>query len=100
MKVTFLEEAQSEFLAAISYYEEARAGLGQQFREEVDRSVLGIAEHPDLCRLRSGGYRRMNLRVFPYYLPYVIRAETLWILAVAHGSRRPQYWIQRKQSIH
>jgi hypothetical protein len=38
----------------------------------------------------------MNLRVFPYYIPYIIRGEMLWVLAVAHGSRKPEYWIGRK----
>ena len=99
MIVRFVEEAQCEFLAAISEYEEVRAGLGQRFKHEVDRCVSWIADHPDLYRLRAGGYRRINLRVFPYYVPYVVRGETLWILAVAHGSRKPRYWISRRNQL-
>ena len=67
MIVRFVEEAQREFLEAISYYEEARAGLGRRFKDQVDRSVMWIADHPEIYRLRPGGYRRINLRVFPYY---------------------------------
>jgi hypothetical protein len=63
--IRFVEEAQSEFLDAITSYEEARAGLGRQFKDQVDRSVSWIADHPQLYRLRPGGYRRINLRVFP-----------------------------------
>jgi plasmid stabilization system protein ParE len=62
----------------------------------VDRSILWIADHPELCRLRPGAYRRINLRVFPYYIPYIVREQTLWVLAVAHGSRKPLYWISRR----
>jgi plasmid stabilization system protein ParE len=98
--VRFVEEAQREFLDAISAYEEVRAGLGQRFKDEVDRCVLWIAGHPELYRLRPGGHRRINLRVFPYYLPYVLRGETLWVLAVAHGGRKPLYWISRRGQIH
>jgi plasmid stabilization system protein ParE len=97
--VRFVEEAQHEFLDAISEYEVARAGLGQRFKEEVDRCVLWIAAHPELYRLRSVSYRRINLRVFPYYIPYVFREETLWILAVAHASRKPLYWISRRKRV-
>jgi plasmid stabilization system protein ParE len=97
MTITFLPEAQSEFLDAISHYEEARPGLGQRFKDEVDRTLLWLAEHPEHCRLRPGGYRRMNVRVFPYYIPYIVRQTTLWVLAVAHGSRKPEYWSQRKR---
>lgn len=96
MIVRFVEEAQREFLDAISYYEETRAGFGRRFKDEVDRSVLWIADHSELYRPRPGGYRRINLRVFPYYVPYIVREQTLWVLAVAHGSRRPLYWISRR----
>jgi plasmid stabilization system protein ParE len=97
--IRFVEEAQSEFLDAISGYEEARAGLGQRFKDEVDRCTLWIADHPELYRLRPDGYRRINLRVFPYYLPYITRGDILWVLAVAHGSRKPLYWISRRSQM-
>ena len=99
MTIRFVEEAQTEFLDAISYYEEARAGLGARFKDAVDRSVLWIADHPELYRLRPGGYRRINLRVFSYYIPYIVRGQTLWVLAVAHGSRKPLYWISRRTKV-
>ena len=99
MTIRFVDEAQREFLDAISDYEEARASLGQRFKDEIDRCILWIADHPDLYRLRAGGYRRIKLRVFPYYIPYIVRAETLWILAVAHGNRKPLYWISRRNQV-
>ncbi len=99
MRIRFVEEAQSEFLDTISEYEEVRAGLGERFKDEVDRCVLSVGDHPELYRLRPAGYRRINLRVFPYYLPYIVRGETLWVLAVAHGNRKPHYWISRRKGI-
>ena len=96
MNIVFLPEAKDEFLDAISYYEEARAGLGQRFKDETDRCILWTAEHSDLYRLRSGGYRRINLRAFPFYVPFIIRGSTLWVLAVAHSARKPEYWINRR----
>src|SRR6266480_1352888 len=98
MKIIFLYEAQLEFPNAISYYERERKGLGRRFKDEVDKSVRWLATRPEVCRLRSGGYRRMNLRIFPYYIPYIIREESLWILAIAHTRRKPEYWLQRKNS--
>lgn len=99
MTVRFVEEAQQEFLDAISFYEEARAGLGRRFKEQVDRSVRWIADHPELYRLRPGAYRRINLQAFPYYVPYIVRDRTLWVLAETHGSRKPLYWISRRNKI-
>ncbi len=99
MTIRFVDEVQREFLDAISEYEEARGGLGERFKDEVDRCVLWIADHPELYPLRPGSYRRINLRVFPYYIPYIVREQTLWILAIAHASRRPLYWISRRNEI-
>lgn len=97
MKVRFVEEASSELLDAISYYEQAHAGLGERFSDEIDRCVKRIAENPELHRLRPGGYRRINLRTFPYYLSFFTHDQTLWVLAVGHASRRPCYWISRRK---
>ncbi len=66
---------------------------------EVDRCILWIEDHPELYRLRPGGYRRATLRVFPYYIPYVVREEIVWILAVAHASQKPLYWISRRNRV-
>ena len=98
MTIRFVEEARREFLDAISHYEDARGGLGQRFKEEVDRCILWTADHSELYRLRPGAYRRVNLRVFPYYIPFVVRGQNLWILAIAHGNRKPQYWISRGEA--
>jgi plasmid stabilization system protein ParE len=73
MKITFLEEADSEFSAAVAYYDRQEPGLGQRFEDEIDRALCWLIEHPHLCPLRRGIYRRMNLHIFPYYIPYIIR---------------------------
>jgi hypothetical protein len=41
------------------------------------------------------GYRRVNLRVFPYYVAYIVRDPTIWVLSIAHGHSLPEYWIDR-----
>ena len=52
--------------------------------------------HPDLPRIRPGGYRRVNLKVFPYYVAYVLHQGDVWVLAIAQGHRKPEYWIGRR----
>lgn len=96
MKVRFLGEAQQEFLDAILYYEDAESGLGGRFSAELERAVQLLREHPEIYRVRIAGQRRINLRIFPFYLPFVVRGETVWVLAVAHESRKPRYWISRR----
>lgn len=95
MNVRFVEPAAQEFLEVISYYEGEHPGLGSRFKVDVDRTLTWLTIHPEACPLRNQGYRQFRLRVFPYYIPYIVRGSTLWVLAVAHMRRQPEYWIQR-----
>ncbi len=99
MTVRFVEEARDEFLDAIRYYEDAEPGLGRRFRVELEKSVRHLCDHPETYRIRSADQRRINLKTFPFYLPFIIRGETVWVLAVAHESRRPRYWISRRPPV-
>ena len=95
MTLIILGEAEQDFAESIAYYESKEPGLGWRFRNEVAEVVKRILRHPELARLRPKGYRRVNLRAFPHYIAYVIRRDTIWIVAIAHGYRRPEFWIGR-----
>jgi hypothetical protein len=84
-----------EIQEAAEYYEAERAGLGDRFWREVDAHIRWISVNPTVPRLQPGDYRRVNLKVFPYYIAYAIRGETIVLLAVAHGHRKPQYWTEK-----
>jgi len=90
-----LEEAAQEFAASVTYYETREPGLGLRFRSEVEAVVDWIGRFPEVPRLRKKGYRRVNLRTFPHYVAYIIRGNTIWIVAIAHGHRRPEVWMNR-----
>lgn len=99
MKVEILREAEDELAAAIARYEEIEPGLGIRLKEEVRAVIRWIAASPELPRLRPKGYRRVNLKIFRYYVAYFIWQDVIWILAVAHGHRRPEYWLKRKDQL-
>lgn len=96
MKLALLDETQDELVDAIAYYEGVELGLGRRLRDEVTSNLTWIQAHPDLPLLRPQGFYRVNLRTFPYYIPYIIRNDTVWVLAIAHVRRRPLYWIGRR----
>jgi plasmid stabilization system protein ParE len=95
MTLIILGEAEEEFAHSVAYYESKETGLGTRFRNEVAEEMQRILRHPELPRLRPKGYPRLNLCVFPHYIAYVIRGETVWIVAIAAGDRRPEFWIDR-----
>lgn len=43
----------------------------------------------------SLGVRRKLLRRFPFAIVFIELADSIRVLAVAHGARRPAYWRHR-----
>ena len=95
MKHIFHPAAEPELLEALRYYRDIDHFLGKDLDNRISRMIADIKKHSRMFRLREGNYRRANLDRFPFYLPYIIRDETLIILAIAHNSRHPDYWKQR-----
>ena len=95
MTLIILQEAEEEFNESALHYESKEPGLGTRFRDEVATAMDWIMHHWEVPRLRPRGYRRVNLRVFPHYVAYVIRGDTIWVVAIAHGHRRPEFWLGR-----
>lgn len=95
MTLLVLHEAEVEFGESVVYYETKQPGLGSRFRDEVAAAIESILQNPELPRLRPNGYRRVNLRVFQHYICYIIRGEFIWVIAIAHAHRRPEFWIER-----
>ncbi len=99
MNLRVLQEADEELNKAIADYEEIEPGLGSRLKEEARAVLQWIRKNPELPRLRAKGYRRVNLKVFPYYVAYFVWSDAIWVLAVAHGRRRPEYWLKRTTKI-
>lgn len=98
MKVEILYEAEEELAESINFYEEIEAGLGLRLKEDVRNAIRWIASNSSVPRLRRTGYQRVNLPVFRHYIAYFVEDDTIWILAIAHSARRPDYWISRKNT--
>lgn len=76
-------------------YESQRSGLGDEFLEEVGRAVEAVAQSPDRWPPNGEDTRRYLLHRFPYGLVYMVREDSVVIVAVAHLRRRPGYWRHR-----
>ena len=91
----FLPEAFAEVECVTGDDEAASAGLGVRFRREVESACAAIIQHPWLWRLRPGGFRRVNLPGFPYYIAFVADQRQALVVAVAHSARHPGYFRNR-----
>lgn len=89
--------ASEEFTAAIRWYETRRPGLGSEFYDAVVRAIDVIRTHPEIGTLRTGRFPHRRFRVvrFPYTVVYRVREHDIYVVAIAHASRRPGYWKSR-----
>lgn len=95
MKVVFDKLAQLELDDSTEYYELELPGLGARFKEEVKRGIHRICEYPDAWAKEKNDVRRYLLHKFPYKILYSIEVDYIYIIAIGHCHRRPDYWIDR-----
>ena len=96
MRVRFHREAAQELAEAQDWYRERSEVAAQAFALEVDHAIQSIAEAPLRWPLGGRGERRFMLDRFPYTVMYRVRADHVFITAVAHQRRRPGYWRHRR----
>jgi toxin ParE2 len=95
MNVEFIEPASIELDDAIEYYNSQSPGFGEKFLEEVLQTINLIVLFPEAWSEVTKHTRKALLRKFPYNLIYTIHKKKIYILAVAHQHREPEYWIDR-----
>lgn len=91
----FHPAANRELLEAFNHYEDQVEGLGDDLLQEVERAIQLLLAYPEAAPRVTSEVRRYTLNRFPYSLIYRARKDRLRILAIAHQSRRPLYWIGR-----
>jgi plasmid stabilization system protein ParE len=91
-EILWHEAAEAELYDALGFLELRAKGLGRRLLSEVRRTASRIGEHPLIGAEIRAGVHRVPLRSFRYALIYSIGEEGVLILALAHGSRRPDYW--------
>jgi toxin ParE1/3/4 len=90
-------EAIAELDAAVAYYEQQRKGLGLEFLSSVERAFALIQQNPKLgTAYKLSRLRRYVLQRFPFSIFFAELEAYLWIVAIAHSKRRPDYWRKRK----
>ena len=91
------DPASAELAEAIRWYEQQRSGLGGELFDAISETIDLIRTHPDIGTPRTTRRPSRQLRVnrFPYYVVYRVREEDIYVVAVAHTSRRPDYWKHR-----
>lgn len=93
--------AEDELADAAVWYEGRRSGLGISLLDLVDEAigripsgVLPGSPVPGVASVSDA--RRILLRRFPYSIVFYERENEIVIIAFAHSSRAPGYWLSRQ----
>jgi toxin ParE1/3/4 len=97
-RAVFHPAANSEFLDSAKFYERQCEGLGAEFIDCIEDCRDRILRNPEIGRPEVADCRSMKTDRFPFRLFYQIEPDRIWIVAVAHLSRSPNYWSDRTQS--
>ncbi len=88
-------EVESDIEEAFAWYEERRAGLGQEFLSCVDACVQAVCRDPEIYARVHKAYRRGLVRRFPYAVFYELAHDTVTVYGVFHTARNQKTWRQR-----
>ena len=96
MRIELHPAARRELQLAVDWYiAEAGKPTAARFIAEFEHLQALIRENPDVGAPGKPGSRRFIFRHFPYTLAYRTRGDLIEILALAHHSRQPDYWMGR-----
>ena len=95
VKLELDPEAKAEMREAALFYEDCREGLGQEFLDAVELAFARIAERPMTWRILKGRFRRYLAHHFPYAVIYVVEDDAIYVAAIMHMKRKPDYWQDR-----
>jgi len=100
VNLRILAEAEAEIDSARQYLNQQSIGLGGRFLDELAEVLDAIDSRPlSFAKLETlpadQPYRRALLTTFRYAVVFEVLEEETVIVAVAHTSREPNYWLGR-----
>lgn len=96
IEIEFHPSARAELDASAGFYEAHLEGLGKRFLAAAEEAAERIVSSPDAGTPLAGGFRKRLVQGFPFSIVYRTREEQVFVVAVAHQHRRPDYWRRRK----
>ena len=93
--VIICSAAEVDFTESLKWYAERSIDAANDFDAEFDRAISQIAADPERFPMCDARHRYFLLRRFPFRIIYRIANFDILIIAVAHGSRSRDFWMNR-----
>lgn len=91
IRVHVLPAAERDVAEALAWYDPRSPNLGDQLLAEVDAAMARIRDTPMIYRTVHGPVRRAAVRVFPYFIWFVLEddLDRANVIAMTHHRRDP-----------
>ena len=90
------QEAEEDILEAYIWYEQQRAGFGEEFLESLDKAHQAIIQNPATYRIRyKKKVRAYLVDRFPFIILYALEKKDVNVISIFNTSRDPQTWKKR-----
>ncbi len=94
-ELIFHPDVAIEVKSSYQWYQKQANGLGEDFIHELESAYDAIEELPETWPKFQRGFRRFLLSKFPFSIIYRSEKISLYVVAVMHNSRNPNYWLER-----
>ncbi len=84
--------AREDIQEIVDYYDIKASHITNRFLEKLFTEFDVIKENPKLFQEKYRKTRVRYIKGFPYGIHYILRAQTVEVLAVLHTSRNPKLW--------
>lgn len=96
MQIVVHPAAQRELDAALQWSKTTFGpGTAARLRRRFEQTGQMLMRQPAIGTAHAGHVRKLRLGGFPYALVYRVHGEVIAVIAVAHESRHPEYWVGR-----
>ncbi len=95
MILHFHPEAKDDIKTIAETYADVSDYLHERFWIELESAVQRIGEFPGRHHFDASGYRRSNLKKFPYHILFETNDSEVRILVVRHNRRDTSFGLNR-----
>jgi plasmid stabilization system protein ParE len=82
--------------AAAMHYAEISERVLSAFWLELESVIASIERNPRIHHYDACGFRRVNMKRFPYHLLYEVEDDNIFMVVFRHDRRHPSFGTGRK----
>lgn len=95
LKLSYHNLAEAEIDSSLSWYEERSRQAFDHFRIRLITTLSSIPKFPERFPCVYDEFRSARVKKFPYKVIFRIEQDTIFVIALAHDKRNPEYWKDR-----